>query len=184
MEKLSGIIKAFIDLIKAVREAWPLLGAALVWAAPFWASLPGWAVWALVAAGAALLITGVYRMRRPLLYLPLRAAAVLAYEKLDGGLYQIAADRMHDEPSPASSLEYMAQLLVNRGDMRLFGLRPPSRKFKAIEPVLLRRGAIEGNCSVFRPHDPKELPWVDLYVRRTELRARIKTMRAEDWRKR
>lgn len=184
MSNTISTTKDIVDLIKSIKDAWPILLLIPGSVVTSLASLPRWVY--VVLALVALLVTAcsLYRIRRVLLYKPLRTAALEAYEKLHGGIYAAAAERMHDKPGPERTLEYMGQLLINDGDMRVFGIRPPSRVFQQIDPTIIKRSAVKDDCATLEPNNDRDPPWTNLYLLRSEFRARLKQMKEDDWRKR
>ena len=181
MNKTIGTAKDIIDLLKSVKEAWPVLLLIPGGVFSFFASLPSWVPWLLAFFAALLIFFSLYRIRRVLFYKPLAAAAQEAFEQLDGGVYAAAAERMHDEPSPERTLEYMGQLLINHGDVKVFGLRAPSRVFQQIPPEVVKRSAVKSDCAVLESTNEREPRWSELHLLRSEFRARLKQMKTEDW---
>jgi hypothetical protein len=179
MSKPVAAAQDILDLIKSAHAAWPTLAAIAAVVVPFFVALPPLAIAALVALVLFLVGLTVYRVRRVFVYMPLDTASRIAYEQLDGTLWAAAAERMHDEPSPTNTLDYMGQLLIN--ELEVFGTKPPSTVFRQISVDRLKRGAVSDQCKTLRSTDNKEPDWVDLAVKRLAFKRRVKELRAKDF---
>lgn len=174
------VLKKLIDLIKSIhgaRTALAVIGTA-IWT--WLLTLPALGWFGIAVGIVLLLLVLAYVFRRDLLFTSFHTASQKAYEQLDGTLWKDAADKMHDEPSPANSLTYIGQALIHDGALRLYGNQPPSRVFRKIDLDIAQHAAVQDECQKLQPSGPKALPWVDLKVKRSELRARIKEMKRND----
>jgi len=180
MPKLSSV-KDFFGLISSIHAAWPALLLVVAFAIPHVVAIPPIAFVGLCIFVLAVLALLTYKARHRFIYLPLDVAAREAYEQLDGTIWAVAAERMHDKPSVGNTLDYMGQLLINGNDgVALFGNKPPSAIFKQIDSKLLKRSSVKDKCTWLRSSDPKEPPWTNLQVERRALRRRVKDMKAND----
>lgn len=180
MPKMSSL-KDLFGLISNIHAAWPTLLLVVAFVVPYVVAIPPIAFVSLGIFVLLVLALLAYKARHSFIYLPLEVAARKAYEQLDGTVWTMAAERMHDKPSVANTLDYMGQLLINGDEgVALFGNKPPSTVFKQIDNQLLKRSSVEGKCTKLQSNDPKEPPWTNLQVQRRALKRRVKEMKAKD----
>lgn len=180
MPKLSSL-KDLFGLISNIHAAWPTLLLVVAFVVPYMVAIPPIAFISLGILVLLVLALLAYKAQHSFIYLPLEDAARKAYEQLDGTVWTMAAERMHDKPSVANTLDYMGQLLINGDEgVALFGNKPPSTVFKQIDNGLLKRSYVAGKCTKLQSNDPKEPPWTNLQVERRALKRRIKEMKAND----
>jgi hypothetical protein len=111
----------------------------------------------------------------------LHDAARIAYGEARAcrSLLAEAAERMGPDRSRDGILNYAATYIAQ--DVRIWGRRPPSTRFEAIEPVQTRRGTFSDAGSVLRLQDPNHTVFTDLEIGRRDLRKVLRFMREEHW---
>lgn len=109
--------------------------------------------------------------------IPLSEASQLAYERLKGTLWGLAAERLSlPRNSPEGILDYMAVALSRESP--IYGRRSPSTKLERIDEIEFRRGTITGGGKALEHYGESFPTYVDLAIERRELMRAIKRMKA------
>jgi hypothetical protein len=106
-------------------------------------------------------------------WIPLREAAQILYNELDGTHWRTAADR---EDSPEARLDYMALHLVHNAPID--GRSPPSNTYKPIPPSEFDTGLFKGGGKYFQRYYESYLTYLDMRVRAEDLRDAVQKMKA------
>ncbi len=106
-------------------------------------------------------------------WIPLREAAQILYNELDGTHWRTAADR---EDTPEARLDYMALHLVHNAPID--GRSPPSNAYKPIPPSEFDTGIFKGGGKYFQRYYESYLTYLDMRIRAEDLRDAVKKMKA------
>ena len=108
-------------------------------------------------------------------WIPLSEAAQLMYDELDGTVWRTAADR---EPTHDARLDYMATHLVHNAPCE--GRSPPSTSYQPVPAGEFKAGVIKGGGKYFQRYYESYLTFVDMRVRKEDLRDALKRMKARE----
>ena len=106
-------------------------------------------------------------------WIPLREAAQILYNELDGTHWRTAADR---EDTPEARLDYMALHLLQNAPID--GRSPPSNTYKPIPPGEFDAGLFKGGGKYFQRYYESYLTYLDMRIRAEDLRDAVKKMKA------
>ena len=105
--------------------------------------------------------------------IPLREAAQMLYDELDGSQWRTAADR---EDTPEARLDYMALHLVHNAPIE--GRSPSSGTYKSIPESEFDSGVFKGGAQYFQRYYDSYLTYLDMSVRAEDLRDAVRKLRA------
>jgi hypothetical protein len=106
-------------------------------------------------------------------WIPLREAAQILYDELDGTQWRMAAET---EDTPEARLDYMALHLVHNAPID--GRSPPSSAYKTIPEREFDSGVFKGGGKYFQRYYDSYLTYLDMRVRAEDLRDAVKKLRA------
>jgi hypothetical protein len=104
--------------------------------------------------------------------IPLPEAAREAYDKMQGTLWRLAADKWHGNPS--ERLDFFASYLAQHA--QLLGCAPPSKMLLPIPAEELRSGTFRNGGDVFRKHLESTDTYVGMAIARSEFKKALKRM--------
>ena len=106
-------------------------------------------------------------------WIPLAEAAQLMYDELDGTVWRGAADW---EPTREARLDYMATHLVQNAPIE--GRSPPASSYQPVPARDFKAGVVKGGGKYFQRHYESYLTFVDMRVKKEDLREALKRLKA------